>query len=195
MISHVAVLLPQPSTLMYIWKNLKRGKQQCAHSQYLRSGLPFLSHTFSVSDTQTRITRCTASPPPTVPTPLHPHSGSSCHHLSATPQKPIQTAAPHRHGMLAKGDGVLSGARLQPPSPPPPPQSLPPRCFLTFPQHAWCISRVARQHDRTAPENLWELFCTLCDLLKFLQNCVCVCVCVCAFDATLILPLHGYTIT
>ncbi|MED6293072.1 hypothetical protein CHARACLAT_007082 [Characodon lateralis] len=28
--------------------------------------------------------------------------------IAATPEKPIQTAAPHRHGMLAKGDGVLS---------------------------------------------------------------------------------------
>lgn len=53
-----------------------------------------------------------------------------------------------------------------------------PSLLLNISSHAWCISRVARQHDRTAPENLWELFCTLCDLLKFLQNCVCVCVCV-----------------
>jgi len=109
----------------------------------------------------THIPQCIISPPPHTPYPLfHPHSGSSCHHLSsiATPEKPIQTTAPHRHGMLAKRDGVLSGSWLQPPSLLP--LSLPPCCFSTFSQHAWCISRVARQCNSTAPVNALQSCCT-----------------------------------
>lgn len=144
----------------------------------------------SLTLSQTHIPQRTVSPPPMVP-PLH--STPIRAHLAITsaalpPQRNQFRPAPNRHGMLAKGDGVLSGSWLQPPFFPPP-LLLPPRCFSTFPQHAWCISRVARQHDRTAPENLLELFCTLCDLLKFLQNCACV-----FCDSALSLPLHGYTV-
>lgn len=131
-------------------KDLKRGEA------VIRSfTVPQIRSAISLSDspsnTHTSVYRISSLPPPThrvhPPTPFHPHSGSSRHHLSssATPEKPIQTAAPHRHGMLAKGDGVLSGSRLQPPSPSPSPPPLPPRSFSTFPQHAWCISGVARQ--------------------------------------------------
>lgn len=179
MISHIAVLLPQLSTLMYMERLEEREAVIRSFTLPQIQSAIFLSY-FSPSNTQTHIPQCTispASPPAPQPPPfIHPHSGSSCHHLSssATPEKPIQTAAPHRHGMLAKGDGVLSGSRLQPPSLPPTllPPLLPLRCFSTFPQHAWCISRVARLHDRAAPENRLELFCTLCDLLKFRRNCM-----------------------
>lgn len=87
---------------------------------------------------------CTHPPPPhSSHLFFHPHSGSSCHHLSATPQKPIQAAAPHRHGMLAKGDGVLSGSLLQPPS-------LPPSLHLSLPVPR-CCPLAASQHFLNTP--------------------------------------------
>lgn len=122
---------------------------------------------------------------------LHPHSGSSCHHLSSSATQRNQFR-PLLHTVMACWPREMEsfqvlGLRLPSLLTPP----LPPRCFSTFPQHAWCISRVARQHDRTAPESLLELFGTLCDLLKFLQNCMCVC----AFhDSTLSLQRRGYTV-
>ncbi|MED6257087.1 hypothetical protein ATANTOWER_009771 [Ataeniobius toweri] len=61
--------------------------------------------------------------------------------IAATPEKPIQTAAPHRHGMLAKGDGVLSGATTSPH------HRCPSCCLLAFTQQGWCPSWVARQHS------------------------------------------------
>lgn len=165
MISHTVVLPLQLSTLMFMERFEEWEAVICSFTApQIRSAISLCSYSLSHTHTYTQTHMpLYLNPAPLVSPPfpsLHPHPGSSSHQLSssATLEKPNQTAAPHRHGMLAKGDGVLSGSRLQPPSPPPPP--LPPRCLSTFPQHAWCISRLAGQHNRTAP----KLFCTLRDL-------------------------------
>lgn len=147
MISHIAVLLPQLSTLMYMERLEEREavilsftvpQIWCAFSLFLlvsllntQTHMHTHTHTPAHTHTNTRTHRHLSMSYLLLlkpPTPLlHPNSGSSCHHLSssATPEKPIQTVAPHRHGMLAKGDGVLSGSRLQPPSLPPSPVAAP----------------------------------------------------------------------
>lgn len=136
----MAVLLPQPSTLMFmdrieegeaVIRSFTVPQKQSAIS--LSLSLLFI-HTLS----QTHIPQCTVSPSPMVPPPLH--SIPVRAHLAITtaalpPQRNQFRPAPNRHGMLAKGDGVLSGSWLQPPSFPAP-LLLPPRCFSTFPQHA-----------------------------------------------------------
>lgn len=124
-------------------KNLRKGERQRAHSQPPASGhwLFFSLHSHTYVQAQLGV-----HPPSSSHSShlfFHPYSGSSCHHLSATPQKPIQAAAPHRHGMLAKGDGVLSGSLLQPPS-------LPPSLHLSLPVPR-CCPLAASQHFLNAP--------------------------------------------
>lgn len=122
----------------------------------------------SLANAQTHIPQCSISPPPSVPHPFPSPFGLIL-------PSPIQLRHPREtnSGCCSTpswhvGQGRWSPFRFSATTSLPPSPSLPPRCFSTFPQHAWCISRVARQHDRTAPKYLLELFYTLCDLLKFL---------------------------
>lgn len=155
------------------WGGVQSGKAAHLQQQDVCSTLSFF---FSHVDTHiynspplrslpTSFFSSSSSAPSTLPsTPSHPHSVA---HLAIAAPPPhrnqFKPAAPHRHGMLAKGDGALSGSPLQPPAlhlPPPsrPPSLRPPPslvtafslCFSTFPQHAWCVSRAARRHDRAA---------------------------------------------
>lgn len=105
--------------------------------------------------------------------PLHPPASAPDHSPTSVPPRPpllgfippsplrhlsrnqFGPAASHRHGMLAKGDGVRSGFSATTFPLPPYSDLLPPlrrhrRYFAAFPQLARYSSGVARQHDRTA---------------------------------------------
>lgn len=88
------------------------------------------------------------TPPSTRLSPSRPHSVAHLAIASPPPHRnQFRPAAPHRHGMLAKGDGALSGSPLQPPAPhlsalrPP---SISPRFWLLPP-------RFASQHFLNMP--------------------------------------------
>lgn len=156
-ISHLAVLLPQSSTLMFMERLEER--EAVIRSFTVPQIHPsislslFFPHTLSPKHTNSTHALVYPISSPTTPSPLlnpppfHPLSGSSRHHLSssATPEKPIQTfcSTPSWH----VGQGRWSPFRFWATTSLPPSLSLslPPRCSSTFPQHAWCISRMARQ--------------------------------------------------
>lgn len=102
MISHIEVLLPQPSTLMFMERLEEREAVIRSFTvPQIRSAVSLsliLSYSLILSLSQTHKHTYLSVPyllPPRSPPPFHPHSGSSCHHLSssATPQKPIQTCS------------------------------------------------------------------------------------------------------
>lgn len=121
-----------------------------AYLQRVSSALPPLSHF-------PRVRLMPLHPPASPPTPPHPPllgfiPPSPLRHLSRNQFRP---AASHRHGMLAKGDGVRSGFSATTFPLPPHSDLLPPLCrrrrySAAFPQLARYSSGVARQHDRTA---------------------------------------------
>lgn len=139
------------STLACIWKN------------NIRAGL-FAACQLCSATSLTLSPRSTHAPPPSrlssrpsFPLPPRPPllgfiPPSPLRHLSRNQFRP---AASHRHGMLAKGDGVRSGFSATTFPLPPDSDLLPPRrrhsrYFAAFPQLARYSSGVARQHDRTA---------------------------------------------